>query len=273
MTLPSHFTGDRTTLETVSAQQCRTVSLGNGTILCLVLGRYKFYADANDIGITPHLALEGFWESWITIALARILEPGFFCVDVGANQGYYTLLMADAVGPTGRVLAVEPNARLTGFLTKSLQVNGFQQRVTVLAKALFNTPSGSMTLVVPPNQPLNATIRREPSPSDETIEVEVTTMDDAVAAWPRVDVMKIDAEGAEEGIFQGMRKTIERSPGLTIVMEVNPVRYEDPSGFIASIRSAGFPLRKVDYDGSIQPISEKEILDSPDDSMLYLRRS
>ena len=273
MMLPSHLTSDRNTLETVSAQQSKAIGLGNGSILCRVLGRYKLYADANDIGIAPHLALEGFWESWITVALARALQPGFFCVDVGANHGYYTLLMADGVGPAGRVLAVEPNPRMTSLIARSVQVNGFQHRVSVLAKALSDATSPATKLVFPPNQASGATICREPTGSDEAIDVEVTTADEALAGWPRVDVMKIDAEGAEEGIFRGMRQTIERNPGLTIVMEVNPVRYQDPGGFVASIRAAGFPLCQVAYDGSIQPMTERAFLESPDDSMLYLRRS
>jgi len=51
---------------------------------------------------------DGFWESWVTVAVARHLQAGMCCVDVGANYGYYTLLMASFVGPEGRIIACEP---------------------------------------------------------------------------------------------------------------------------------------------------------------------
>ena len=73
-------------------------------MLCRVLGKYLMYADSQETGITPHLALHGYWESWITLALARTLRPGWHCLDVGANHGYYTLVMADGAGPDGRVV-------------------------------------------------------------------------------------------------------------------------------------------------------------------------
>ena len=70
--------------------------------------KYLMCADAQETGITPHLCMDGYQESWITIALACTLRPGWHCLHVGANHGYYTLIMADAVGREGRVVPVEP---------------------------------------------------------------------------------------------------------------------------------------------------------------------
>jgi predicted O-methyltransferase YrrM len=57
----------------------------------------------------PRLVLDGFWEAWVTLALARYIRPGFYSVAVGANYGYYSMLMAAACGREGYVLASEPN--------------------------------------------------------------------------------------------------------------------------------------------------------------------
>jgi Protein-L-isoaspartate(D-aspartate) O-methyltransferase (PCMT) len=110
--LPPHLLGERSLLEGVSREHSRAVYLGERTLLCRVLGKYLIYADALEIGITPHLALDGYWESWITLALARTVRPGWHCLDVGANHGYYTLVMADAARPDGRVVPIEPTPRL-----------------------------------------------------------------------------------------------------------------------------------------------------------------
>ena len=120
--LPLYLTEYRATLEAICRQHYQTARLSEQVILCRVLGKYIVYADPNDVGLTPHLCLDGFWESWITIALARRLTPGWACIDVGANHGYYTLLMADAVESTGRVCAIEPNPQLAERLALTLEV-------------------------------------------------------------------------------------------------------------------------------------------------------
>src|SRR5438034_3106477 len=103
--LPPHLL-DRPALEVASRQASRAVYLGDGAVLCRVLDKYLIYADSQETGITPHLCLDGYWESWITVVLARTLRRGWHCLDVGANHGYYTLIMADAVGQEGRVAPV-----------------------------------------------------------------------------------------------------------------------------------------------------------------------
>ena len=86
----------------------QAVALGDGRILARVLGRNKMFLLANDHGFAAHVMLDGFWESWITLFFARNVRPGMTVIDVGANFGYYTCVFADAVGASGRVIAIEP---------------------------------------------------------------------------------------------------------------------------------------------------------------------
>lgn len=132
---------------------CQTTYLGNDTLLCRVLGKYLLYADSQDRGIVPHLCSDGFWETWMTLAVARVLQPGWQCIDVGANHGYYTLLMADAIGASGRILALEPNPKLAALLQQTLDVNGFSSFTTVVAKAAIDQPGLPMQFVIPQGKP------------------------------------------------------------------------------------------------------------------------
>ena len=272
--LPDYFTGDRDALEQVSKQRHQTALLSEQAVLCRVLGRYIFYADPADIGITPHLCLDGYWESWITVALARIIEPGWHCIDVGANHGYYSVIMADAVEAAGLVLAIEPNPLLAERIALSLEVNGFRNRATVLQRAVSDEGSRKVNLVVPRNRSMDATLCREATAADDVIEVETVTLDQVTEAWPRVDLVKIDAEGAELAIWNGMRGVIERNPQLTIIMEMRCSRYPNPSAFVRGIRNAGFPLRHIAYDGTIEGLTEAQLLNDrvDEDWMLFLRR-
>ena len=247
--------------------------LGDQTVLCRVLGKYLVYADAQETGITPHLAMAGFWESWITFALARLLRPGLHCLDVGANHGYYTLIMADAVGPEGRVVPVEPTPRLAELLRETLDVNGFPS-VPVVQKAASASDGDRLQLVIPSHRSLNARLSEDAGPNDAVVDVESVTIDTLTADWPQVDVIKIDVEGAEEAVWEGMQRTVADNQGLVVILELNVDRYNDPRAFLGSIQNAGFRLRYIDTDAAVKSVTVDELLSRQvgEDWMLFLAR-
>jgi FkbM family methyltransferase len=270
--LPPHLL-DRGMLEAVSRQESRAVYLGEQTLLCRVLGKYLMYADAQETGITPHLCMDGYWESWITVALARTLRPGWHCLDVGANHGYYTVIMADAVGREGRVIPVEPTPRLADLLRQTLDVNGFPS-VTVASVAACDRDGETLQLVVPPRRSMNARLSQVASPTDAVVDVESVTVDTLTRDWPRVDLIKIDVEGAEEDVWEGMQQTITQNRDLVVVLELNVDRYEDPRGFLEGIERAGFQLRYIDFDAEAKDVTIDRLLRRRvgEDWMLYLAR-
>lgn len=272
--LPSLVYEDRSALETKSRQHCQSLYVGNHLVLCRVLGKYIMYADADDLGVMPRLCLDGFWESWVTIAMARLLRADWHCVDIGANHGYFTLIMADAVERGGRVLAIEPNPRLAEILSLNIEINGFQSYATVLQKAVTETDAQKNNLVIPLRRAADATLCRQATSSDEVVEVETITLDSTLAAWPRVDLIKIDAEGSEEAIWPAMHRTVERNRDINIIMELRCERYADPRAFLQEIQHAGFLLRHIDYDASIKDVTEEQVLNDRvgEDWMLFLRR-
>lgn len=272
--LPPLIHEDRSALEAKARQQCQSTYVGNQLVLCRVLGKYLMYADADDISLMPRLCLDGFWEAWVTMAMARLLRPGWHCVDVGANHGYYTLIMADAVEHDGRVLAVEPNPRLAALLTLNIEVNGFQSHASVLQKAVTGTDAQKNNLVIPLRRMGDATLCQPATAADEVVEVETVTLDSALAAWPSVDLIKIDAEGSEDAIWAGMQQTLERNRDITIIMELTCPRYADPRAFLQAIQRAGFRLRYIDYDASIKSATQEQLLTdrSKEYWMLFLHR-
>lgn len=264
----------RTEIERICRKFCQTAYLGDNSVLCRVLAKYLFFADAGDIGITPHLCLNGYWETWITQTFARVVQPGWNCVDIGANQGYFSVILADAVGESGQLMAVEPNPKLVPYLKKNLEVNGFPFRSTVTQKAVSDINGEIINLVIPGGRGLNAQIGIEAQTGDDSFEVETITLDELVRSWERVDFIKIDAEGAEEAIWRGGREAIRRNPGITIVMEVNCRRYSNPRAFLEEIIKDGFTLRHIDYDSEIKDLTlEQALTERPaEDWMLFLKR-
>ena len=211
------------------------VYLGGNHCLCRVLGRYKFYVLANDIGFGAHVLLDGTWELWITQFLARLIKPGQTVVDVGANHGYFTLLMADAVGPKGVVYAIEPNPRLREVLTQSLAVNGFSARTRLWDVAATDQDNVELLLTIPNNEPKNGHLT--PHASDpNAIPIKGMSLATLLADAPRIDLLKIDVEGAEEAVLNGGWDVIQRDRP-DIILEFNRHRCRDPQGLLTRLRS------------------------------------
>lgn len=156
--------------------------------------------------------------------LEQALGPGGTAVDVGAHVGYLTMRMARVVGPTGGVVAIEPSLDNVAFIQRNLARNGIGN-VTVLAVAIDATDgvrwlnlgdaSDSYSFYEHPNA---ATRRRVPVPT-RTLD-SLVDGDDPVLA--RVDVVKIDAEGAEPEILAGMTRLLARFPDVQLGVEWNP---------------------------------------------------
>ncbi len=273
--LPAYLTGDRLVLESVSRRAAHAVRLDGDAILCRVLGKYLMVADPDDYTVTPHVALDGFWEPWTTLAIARAIGPSLYAVDVGANHGYFTLLLALAAGSSGRVLAVEPNPRLAALAARTLEMNGLSGIAEVRCCAAGDRARDRTRLVVPAHHGADASLHRTADAADTVLDVESLPVDELTGDWPRVDFVKIDAEGSEPAIWDGMARTLARNPGITVVLEFKSASYADAAGFMSRIRESGFTLRCIAEDGSVQPPPDADALAADDggERMLFLRRA
>ena len=252
---------------------CHVVPVSADTALCRVLGRYKMYVDLADQGLSPHLMLDGTWELPTTRALACRVREGMTVFDVGANLGYYTILLAELVGARGHVHAAEPNPLVMARLRSSVRLNGFASRVTLHADPLAAAPGQEVVLHVPAGLPQNASLHRVPSEGTLAHALRTTTLDEIVGDR-RVDLVKIDAEGAEQSIWAGMARLLDRRAPLTALVEFTPDRYADAPGFLRTLLEPGFALSIVAPDGEVRPIGFDAMLAGPghEDRMLVLER-
>lgn len=266
----------RSELELNCREMSQSVYLGDGRVLCRVLTKYMCYVAAKDLDITPHLCLNGYWESWVTQAMIRLLQPGFYCLDIGANCGYYSLIMADIVGESGRVVSIEPNPRLATLLNQSVNINGFGGHTTVLQKAVTEINGEKINLIIPGDGYLGRATIYQPTnkPEDELVEVETVTIDELTKDWLRVDLVKIDVEGAEEATWRGMQQTIQKNKNMIITMEFACDRGYDPKLFLEDIQAHGFSIRHIDYDSQVKNLSIDECLNKGNGEFwdLFLQR-
>jgi FkbM family methyltransferase len=169
---------------------------------------------------TPYIL--GTYEPEFSTALSQYLRSGDTCVDVGGNLGYYSLLMASFVGPTGRVITFEPVQENLAVLKENIAVNGLRN-VEFVNSALGSQP-GVMSLIRSEAGSVSATpsIRGYAVEGAQvSIEVPVNTLDAFLEekGW-RPSVIKIDVEGAELEVLRGAVNTL-RVARPAVLLEVH----------------------------------------------------
>lgn len=234
-------------------------------VLTRVLGELMMYVEPDDISVAPHLVLDGFWEMWLTLLIARHVKPGMVCVDVGANYGYYTLLLSELTEGKSEIFALEPLPRVCRLLERNVRLNGSNAQVLQVAAGWGESRKhlhwsacdlGGATMAVD----------RIPD-SDDYVRTMVSVDSlDSLIVKPSVDFIKIDAEGSELAIWRGMRR-LAFADNLTIMMEFDPVLIAGVEGYSAApevllklIEEDGFVLRSVDANSNVVQVDRETAL-------------
>jgi len=141
-----------------------------------------------------------------------LLNRGDTFVDVGANIGYYSVLASEAVGPAGKVIAIEPVPATAGVLRHNLRLNG-ATNVSAIQKACWSD-RGVLSLSMSPGAygMASAVVRR----GAQTVAIECVPLDDICAPLPQVRLIKIDAEGSERQVLVGARTTLTKTDYLVV---------------------------------------------------------
>lgn len=188
-------------------------------------------------------------ESSVQEALVRQLGPGDVVYDIGANLGFFSLVAARLVGPAGRVFAFEPAPDNAEAIRRNAELN-LLTNIVVIPRAVFSR-SGSARLQVVDDQSWSRLEEFGEHPDTERVlEVETVTIDELVGSGelPPPALVKIDVEGAELAVLEGMRATIdEHRPA--IVCELHGTH----EGFVAAM--AAHSYRIVNLEGP-RPINQ-----------------
>lgn len=171
--------------------------------------RMRAPADLRYTTITAFLLRD--WVEPELRQLQRLLSPGDVFIDVGANVGLYALKAARLVGPTGRVLALEPGAEAHGHLTANLALNDFAWAEAMKVAASDRAGEAVLHHVPLGNDPQAfSLIANDRAEEGET--VETLTLDSLIdrCGLDRVDLIKIDVEGAEPLVIAGARDLLAR---------------------------------------------------------------
>jgi FkbM family methyltransferase len=214
----------------------------------------------------------GMLEPGTTAVLQALLQPGSVMIDVGGHIGTLTLPAARRTGPTGRVIALEPAPRLADLLRRTMVLNHIDWvdvhecaagEANATATFALSTQTGHNSLF-----PIGDTVQQ--------IEVSVRPLDALVPPNTRIDVVKVDAEGAELQVWRGMQRILAENPALAILLEFGPkhIRRAGSSiaAWLAEVTSHGHTPWEIEEEtGHVRPLRKAGLDDVFSFNLLLLR--
>lgn len=235
----------------------------------VILG-HPMMLDPFDSIVSPMLLRDGYFEPFETQLIQAEVRPGDVVLDIGANIGYYTLILARLVGEAGRVYAFEPDPANFELLQKNLRINGYKN--VVLVKKAVSDVSGPLSLFLCPDN--KGDHRIYDSHDDRpAIDIEAITLDEYFGPeFGRIDFVKMDIQGAEGRALRGMRQLLSAQRSVKLITEFWPGGLRrsgiGPEEYLADLESLGFNLSRIDEERETrEPIDRGDLLASiPDGS-------
>ncbi len=207
------------------------------------------FLDPKDLAGTPYL-LAVQRNTGEDVALRTFIKPGDTVIDVGADIGWFTVLAAQLVGERGKVIAFEPDPETFAILQRNVAVNGFKN-VVLEQKALSNKHDRLKLFLAQENRGDNRIF--DFGDKRQSVEVEALSFDEYARSLNpplKVDFVKIDTQGAEGVIIEGMKETFQRFPELKVDIEFCPAfltksGYE-PAKLLQTFEQWGFEFWNID---------------------------
>lgn len=183
---------------------------------CRILNFEMYLQDYEPI-ISEALKTKGIWEPVESLIAGRYIKHGDIVVDVGAHIGYYSLLFSYMVGKRGLVYAFEPDPKNYDVLLKNLGLNNISNVIPSII-ALSNEKKQKVDFYLTSYITGHHSLA-EVEETDEVIKVTQTTIDTYFDDKARVDFVKIDTEGNECDVLEGMGRVIVDNPQIKIMCE------------------------------------------------------
>lgn len=219
------------------------------------LGERRIYIDTSNPIETE--ILSGTYDKASTLIIKNFVKAGDVCMDVGANIGALTLLLAELVGDRGSVYAVEPGPPYVQRLHANLALNPpLKKRVEIIPYGLSDA-AGELTWRDDPEHPYNAVLLDIFFPEQHGIKVPVRTIDSFNLS--KLNFIKIDVEGMELEVLRGGTETLRRLRPVVLFETMELFREARGFDIFAEIesllRDSGYSL--FSFDGTLKAVTSK----------------
>jgi FkbM family methyltransferase len=233
-----------------------------GAVTAVQTKDYIIGVPSEEWRLAVFLSMNGFFELGTEKYFRSILKEGLNVIDVGAYLGIYTL---HALAAGCCVYSYEPTPKICDILVDNVGVNGFEptHRAHIYNLAVSDAEDKAKFSIIG-NGVGQMNSLFAVNPDDKTIEVKTVNLDKHLVQLGHVDVVKIDAEGAEPQVMRGMAGIIEKNSGIKIIMEFAPAHLKrggkEPLEFINDIRSMDLDIHLIhEESGEILDISDEAL--------------
>ncbi|HAV77203.1 MAG TPA: hypothetical protein DCX53_07605 [Anaerolineae bacterium] len=199
--------------------------------------------------------LMGWWEYETTPWVRKYVRPGMTVVDIGAHIGYYTDLFSRLVQSHGKVYAFEASPENYPILVNNMDA---RRRYNVIAiDRAVSDQNTVQDLYVSPGHSNHSLVEGRSNETQGKIPIQAVRLEDYLTV-DKIDFIKMDVEGAEPRVLEGMRKLIKSSPNLVMVVEYNQIvlskAYSSPQILLNTLSDLGFEYKAILEDGSLGDI-------------------
>jgi FkbM family methyltransferase len=219
----------------------------------------SLFLHRDDQVMTPFISEHGVWEPEESEFLRARLRPGHTFLDVGANVGYMTVLGARMVGSTGRVIAVEPDSRNLRLLRANVWRNGVSAQIAPIAAY---SRRGFIRFV---RSETNRGDHQVWEGESEGSLVPCSTIDELLGDM-RVDVAKIDTQGVDHHVLEGMAGLVRRNPAMVVLSEfwLEGLRERgiEPMTVLGRYGELGFTIGLLGPGGAVRPATAQDVIDA-----------
>ncbi|MBP2673940.1 MAG: FkbM family methyltransferase [Deltaproteobacteria bacterium] len=220
---------------------------------CILGGRVRAVVHQAKMRLDPRERIQrmmflGEYEPEQTRWFKECIEPGDIVVDVGASFGYYTALASALVGPSGKVFAFEPSPVASGVIEETIRDSGI--RNIVLTKAAVGKAPGIVPLFLPNDGSLHSPSIFYSDPAYSPVHVPMLSLDgfDPLKDVPKVKMVKIDVEGYEPDVLDGMERMVRSRRIENVLCEFNSGwlsrNSTTPERLLARFLDLGFAIRE-----------------------------
>ncbi len=226
---------------------------GQPVIEINVMG-FNMYVDLSDPGLSWQLISRGCREVEHGNDIREHLRPGMTGIDLGANIGYFALMEATIIGPTGRLYCVEPVSKNVELLRKNIKRNSFTDIVNISQNIVGSEKKRlRITLSDASNSHRVMPGHNESFSKNKYEEVEAVSVDEFMELnnlRPEdIDFLRCDIEGYEVVAFSGMKKILESKTPFHLFIELHPDVYPEfgtsVEDVVKQLFKAGFKFRKI----------------------------
>lgn len=180
------------------------------------------------------------YEPDVMAAIVNFVKPGDVCIDAGANLGYHSILMSKLVGETGQVLAFEPDPTCIDKLRNNLILNNVAHICFPAPVALWDGNIRDTTFYVMRECGYGSFMKFS-NIEQEEVGVETVSIDSVINPESHIRFLKIDCEGAEEGILHGAEALLKRGVDA-VVAEFNLSISRNDKEIRSYMQSLGYDL-------------------------------